>query len=79
MFGKKQSVPAEHPMRARARSRLEMLPDHEILNWADQAGSGLAKALDDYRRLRDADSLRDAESGTAALAGAIDALLARQH
>lgn len=79
MFGKKQSADREHPMRAKARTRLEMLPDYEILNWADQAGSGLAKALDDYRRLRDADSLRDAESGVAALAGAVDALLARVH
>ena len=76
MWGKRQPL-REHPMRAKARRRLERLPDHEILNWADQAGSGVAKALDDFRRLRDGDALRDAEQGLAALAGAVDVLSSR--
>lgn len=77
MLGKKRTAVREHPMRSKARTRLEMLPDHEILNWADQAGTGVARALDDFRRLRDADSLRDAEQGLAALAGAVDVLTGR--
>lgn len=79
MLGRrKQEGYREHPMRARARTRLEMLPDHEILNWADQAGTGVAKALDDFRRLRDQDALREAETGVHAIAGAID-VLTRRH
>lgn len=77
MFARKTAEVREDPMRAKARRRLEMLPDHEILNWVDAAGSGVAKALDDFRRLRDGDSLREAEQGLAALSGAVDVLTAR--
>lgn len=76
MLGRKPAV-REDPTRAKARKRLGMLPNHEILNWADQAGSGVAKALDDFRRLGDPDALRDAEAGVAAIAGAIDVLTRR--
>lgn len=69
--------PAEDPVRARARKRLATLPRSEVLDWADQAGTGLAKALDDYRRQGDEISLREAAEGVAALAGAVDALLTR--
>lgn len=78
MFGKKQGL-REHPMRRKARTRMERLPEAEILNWIDVAGSGVAQALDEYRRKRDAGALIDAENGVEALAGAVAALVARQY
>lgn len=75
MFRKKETAP--DPVREHAVSRLQGLSDIEILGWADQAGSGIAKALDDFRRLRDHDALIDAQSGVSALAGALDVLINR--
>lgn len=65
------------PLRAKAEKRLSRLTNPDILNWADQAGTGIAKALDDYRRLGDPLALRDAQDGVSALAGAIDVLTSR--
>ena len=65
-------------VRERAETRLSRLPTPEVLNWADQAGTGVAKALDDYRRLGERQSLVEAQEGVSALAGVLDVLLARQ-
>lgn len=74
----KRTLP-EHgdKLRAKAEKRLSRLTNPDILNWADQAGTGIAKALDDYRRLSDPLALREAQDGCSALAGAIDALTSR--
>lgn len=77
MFGKKGSEYREHPMRTKSRNRMARLSDIEILNWADQAGTGVAKALDDFRRFKSSDAIREAEEGLAALAGAVDVLNGR--
>ena len=65
-------------IKSKAQRRLERLPDVEILNWCDQAGSGMAKALDDYRRLRLPESLEEAKLGAETLLVAIDVLKARR-
>lgn len=72
-------VPEVDSVRSKARARLGRLKTPEVLNWADQAGSGIAKALDDYRRLGERESLLEAKEGVSALAGVIDVLLSREQ
>jgi hypothetical protein len=64
----------EDKRRTLAYKRLKKLPTTEVLNWADSTGSGIVKALDDYRRLGQAVSLEEAKQGLWALIGVVDAL-----
>lgn len=73
MFGRDK----DDKVRDKARKRLSRLATPDVLNWADQAGTGIARALDDYRRLGERESLLEAQSGVAALAGVLDLLLQR--
>jgi len=66
-------------VRNKAEQRMSRLPTPEVLNWADQAGTGVAKALDDYRRLGKRESLVEAQNGISALAGVLDVLLNRER
>lgn len=70
-------TPEEDRLRAKARKRLSRLGTHEILNWADMAGSGMAKGLDDYRRNADAESLAEIRNGLIALLAAVDEITGR--
>lgn len=65
-------------IKSKAQRRLERLPDVEILNWCDQVGSGMAKAIDDYRRLRLPESLQEAKMGAETLLVALEVLQARR-
>jgi hypothetical protein len=60
-----------------ARKRLQKLNSDDILNWCDQAGSGVAKGLDDYRRLHQPQSLDEARMGLEVLLEAVDVLRVR--
>jgi hypothetical protein len=51
----------------RIRRRLSRLSTTEILDWADQAGSGIARALSDFRRTQDPVALLEAEKGARTL------------
>lgn len=62
---------------SKARARLSRLATPDILNWADQAGSGVAKALDDYRRLGMTESLNEAQMGLETLLDAVEELRSR--
>jgi hypothetical protein len=62
------------PKKSQARQRLERLSDSDILNWCDQAGSGVAKGLDDYRRLKMSESLVEARMALEILLDAVDLL-----
>lgn len=64
-------------VREKAKKRVSRVSTPDILNWADNAGSGVAKALDDYRRLGDKGSLDEAQRGISALAGVLDVLVDR--
>jgi len=75
MLGRKNQ--GSDTIRDKARERLKRLSDADILNWADVAGSGIAKALDDYRRLNDKGSLEEAHRGASQLQGALDVLRER--
>lgn len=59
---------------SKAHKRLSRLPTPSVLDWADQAGSGVFKALDDYRRLGTQESLQEARSGLEALLAVVDVL-----
>lgn len=72
-------APEVDSVRVKASARLGRLKTPEVLNWADQAGSGVAKALDDYRRLGGRESLLEARDGISALAGVLDVLLSREQ
>lgn len=66
-------------VRAKAKKRLGRLQTVDILNWADQAGSGVAKALDDYRRIGTSESLEEARIGLESLLGLVEVLQEREH
>lgn len=61
-----------------ARRRISCLSTVEILDWADQVGSGLALALQDYRRAGTVESLYEAEAGATALSVIVEELLSRE-
>lgn len=63
----------------RARRRVAKMSVHELLNWADQAGSGMAKAFDDYRKDPQMTSLDEIASGLIALTAVTEQLIARQE
>jgi len=64
-------------IKSKAQRRLEKLPNVEILNWIDQAGSGMAKAVDDYRRLGMPESLAEAKMGAEVVLVALEVIQAR--
>lgn len=64
---------------SRARRRLRRLGSADILDWCDQAGSGVFHALDEYRRKSTEDSLLEAEMGLKALLDAVQELLDRRQ
>jgi hypothetical protein len=66
------------PTRAKAAKRLDRLPTVDVLDWADSVGSGLAKALDDYRKQATPESLLEARSGAQGLLGVLDVLIRRE-
>ena len=68
----------EDSIRAKARRRVRKTTTPELLDWADQAGTGIAKALDDFRRYNTPESLQEAAEGVSALAGVVDVLCDRQ-
>jgi hypothetical protein len=67
------------PIRSLAAERMERLSTSEILDWMDVAGSGVARALQDYRRHGNEDYLSDARNGIDSLRGCIDVIESRAH
>ncbi len=72
----KKTKPSD-PLRTKASSRLSRLSDNEILNWSDQVGTGIVRAMDDYRRTKDPVALEEALQGLSTMQGAVDVLLLR--
>jgi hypothetical protein len=66
------------PVRAKAAKRLDRLPTGDVLDWADAVGSGLARALDDYRKQATPESLLEARQGAQSLLGVLDVLSRRE-
>lgn len=66
------------PVRSKVAKRLDRLPTGDVLDWADSVGSGLAKALNDYRRQGAPESLLEARRGAHSLLGVLDVLDRRE-
>jgi hypothetical protein len=66
------------PTRAKAAKRLDRLATVDVLDWADSVGSGLARALDDYRKQASPESLLEARQGAQSLLGVLDVLSKRE-
>lgn len=62
-----------------ARQRVRKMSVHDLLAWADSAGTGMAKALGDYRRENDSISLEEIRTGLVALSAVIDELTVRHE
>jgi hypothetical protein len=66
------------PIREKVSKRLDRLATGDVLDWADSVGSGLAKALDDYRKQATPESLLEAHRGAQSLLGVLDVLSKRE-
>lgn len=65
------------PVREKVAKRLDRLPTGDVLDWADSVGSGMARALGDYRRDGGLESLEEAHRGAQSLLGVLDVLSKR--
>lgn len=72
-----RDAPAVDSVRAKAFERMDRLSRTEILDWSDMAGSGVARALQDYRRHETPESLEEARMGLQSLLGCVDVLQKR--
>lgn len=64
-------------VRDKAATRVSRIPEDELLDWADVAGSGIARALREYQSRRDPRHLIEAREAVSALQGVIDDLARR--
>lgn len=62
----------------KAYGRLSRLETTAVLDWCDLAGSGLARALGDYRRDRLPESLDEAKEAVTCLEAAVEVIHARR-
>jgi hypothetical protein len=62
---------------AAARRRVAKMGTNELLNWADVAGSGMAKGFSDYRREGDVLSLDEIHLALISLTAVTDELIIR--
>lgn len=64
---------------ARARRRVTRMSINELLDWADAAGSGMAKGFADYRKEGNMVSLEDIRLGLISLTALTDELIGRHE
>lgn len=76
-FRKWSDVKELDPELEKARKRVSKIATHEILNWADSAGSGMAKAFDDYRKYGEEDSLNEISRAVKQLQAVVEELKVR--
>lgn len=73
--------PATYPtddVREKVTKRVSRLSEGELLDWADVAGSGIARNLRDFQRSHDLSLLIEARDAVSALQGVIDTLADRE-
>lgn len=73
--------PATYPtddVREKVAKRVSRLSEGELLDWADVAGSGIARNLRDFQRNHDLSLLIEARDAVSALQGVIDTLADRE-
>lgn len=74
---RRRTKPTLHPTVEKAKKRVSRLPTADLLSWADVAGAGVARALSDYQRAGDPDSLEDAHEGLLSMLGVVEAMRER--
>lgn len=82
LIGKSADQPtplAEAEEQTRARRRVARMSTHDLLEWADTAGSGMAKGFSDYRKEGQLESLDEIRYALLALVAVTDELQARQE
>ena len=65
-------------VREKVSRRVSRLSEGELLDWADVAGSGIARTLRDYQRSHEPELLQEAQEAVSALQGVIDTLAERE-
>lgn len=65
-------------VREKVAKRVSRLSEGEMLDWADVAGSAIARNLRDFQRSHDEALLFEAREGISALQGVIDTLTDRE-
>lgn len=64
-------------VREKVSKRVSRLSESEMLDWADIAGSGIARTLRDYQKSHEPHLLDEAREAVSALQGVIDTLAER--
>lgn len=72
----KPTYPTDN-VREKVSKRVARLSEPELLDWADVAGSGIARTLREYQRCHDPELLQEAREAISALQGVIDTLAER--
>jgi hypothetical protein len=70
--------PQDEELLSDAKRRCRKLPAMELLNWADAAGSGMAKGFDDFRQHGELESLADIGLGLITLQAVVYELTERK-
>lgn len=74
----KKKVDTRQSITDRAYQRLSKLETGRILDWCDQAGTGVARSFSDYRKLGSEESLEEARMGVVTLLVALELLQERR-
>lgn len=73
----KPTYPTDN-VREKVTKRVARLSEAELLDWADVAGSGIARTLREYQRSHEPELLHEAREAISALQGVIDTLTQRE-
>jgi len=65
-------------VREKVARRVARLSEAEMLDWADVAGSAIARTLRDFHRSHEPELLQEAREAISALQGVIDTLAERE-
>lgn len=73
----KPTYPTDN-VREKVTKRVARLSEAELLDWADVAGSAIARTLREYQRSHEPELLQEAREAISALQGVIDTLTQRE-
>lgn len=78
MIGRRKST-ALPPVADKVKRRVDRIPLADVVDWADNAGAGIARAISDYRREGGIESLLEAREAALAMLGCFESLLERHE
>lgn len=68
-----------YPTVEKAKNRVRLQSEPDLLTWLDNAGAGVARAISDYRRSPAPEHLVDMHSGLQTMLGVVESLRERAH